>query len=249
MEPNLNPQPIVEPSKISSGLNMSVKILIGVVAVGIVGGLIFYYLNKQDSIVLDKNEQKIVESNVENTNKIMDNQINTEATSASTLSGDEALISASIQELRGAVMNKDSKAFISYFSGPFVAMGQGSAPSFLSAKKKLETEMQNPDAKMWNVYKMMLSELTTTVTDSQIGNCKFTEKSDKFPPAVERVAECSFDYTVDPAMAELITKTKSANAIPVTYKFDLAKFNGAWYLNTENLNMISFVSNMKLPTN
>ncbi len=159
---------------------------------------------------------------------------------AITLTSDEKLIVEAIQNLRTIGINKDGQALLDYTKKPFELIGNDKDPHFVELLAGLKESMNNPKIKFWNIVQAMSGGLTPEAINSQMDQCKFREKSEGFPPKLERTASCSFTYLVDPALIGSTDKSP----ISVTYKISFLKISGTWYVDISGLDFFGFISKM-----
>ncbi len=209
MDPNQDQQQVL--TTVSSGLKKIRLILIGLIVIGI-GAYYYFFNNHTEDIVAVESQNQITN----NTNTTMEDTTNTQAANSSTLTSDNALISTSILNLMSILLSKDSEALISYTMKPFAAIGSDKDPHVVEIVNNLKAQIQDPKMKFWDVAQAMASNITTEVLDSQLGNCKFREKSDGFPPALERTASCNVTYNIKP--------------LTPTTKINMLKISGTWYV-------------------
>ncbi len=158
-----------------------------------------------------------------------------------TIQDDEKLIVEAIQQLRTIGINKDAQALLDYTKKPFELIGNDKDPHFVELLNGLKESINDPKIKFWNIVQAMTGGLIPEVINPQMDQCKFREKSEGFPPKLERTASCTFEYKVDPAL----TGSTETNPLPVVYKINFLKISGTWYVDITGLDFFGFASKIK----
>ena len=178
--------------------NNSKWIVVSIITILILGGGYFAYT-------------KFFNKSTNQTNT-MDTQ-NTESPYVSNLTGDEKLISESIQQLHDIVIKQDAQSFIDYTTKPMVLMGLDKRDDIKETLNSTKETMNNENSKkeFFKLFLPIVSGLTPEVFEPQLINCKIRDKNENFPPSVEKDAICTFSYMVDPS---LVGSSKDSNPIP-----------------------------------